>query len=381
MIFLNRLKTLLRQPSIWVWTLVFPLVLATLEYAAFGKLSTNSIIDTIELHIVEEESFKVENDLINVLEEIELDKDKHLFDLKMVPTKEEGLQNILDKKIDLLLYKEENYILKSQNNSIESVITNQIIEKYIVSSKTIQKAYEKYASDMAQAYIKEIIKDLVAESHYFNDTTKNIDANFSTIYFYSLIAMMCLYATFWGKQIIQDIRADQSALGIRICVAPTSKYKLILLYYLAAVVLQLISCLTLFTYLKFILGVPLGQEWYLALLAMVIGSFTGISLGMVVSIFLKGTPEKKEAILSIIVLALCILSGLMFANIKQMIDMHLPFMKYINPAQMITDMLYSLYYYSDLSFYWIRLGILLGMNFVMIGLVIWKIRGEKYASI
>lgn len=388
MIFLNRLKTLLRQPAIWMWTLVFPLCLASFEYAAFGRLSMHTIIDTIELSVVTEEDYRIEDNLLSVFREAKLDEDKRLFHITEVSTLTEGFSDFEAGKTELLLYQDVNQIrLKTKEASIAAGITTQVIEQYTAVSLTIQKAYEKYMTDLAAGLSptppepETILQSLTDDAHYFNDISGNADADFLTIYFYSLIAMMCLYAVYWGKQLIEDIRADQSPLGIRVATAPTSKYKLIGLYYLAAAVLQLISCVVLFVYLKYILQVALGDNAFLVLLCMLIGSFTGISFGMVISLLIQTTPQKKEALLTVTVLVLCIFSGLMFVDLKHMMDMYLPFMKYINPAQLIVDCLYSLYYYQSSGFYWLRIAILLGMNFLFIGISIMKMRGETYASV
>lgn len=388
MIFLNRLKTLLRQPAIWMWTLVFPLCLASFEYAAFGGLSMNTLIDTIELSVVTEASYRIEDDLLSVFRQSELDGGKKLFSITEVSTLTEGLSDFEQGKTELLLYRDLNQMrLKTKDNSLAAGITTQVIEQYTAVSLTIQRAYDKYMADIAAGLsstppdTEGILKDLIADVHYFNDMTGSADADFLTIYFYSLIAMMCLYAVYWGKQLIEDIRADQSPLGIRVAFAPTSKYKLIVLYYLAGAVLQLISCVVLFVYLKYVLQVALGNNAFLVLLCMLVGSFTGISFGMVASLLIKTTPQKKEALLTVVVLVLCIFSGLMFVDLKHMVDIYLPFMKYINPAQLIVDCLYSLYYYQSTGFYWIRMAILLGMNVLFIGISVLKMRGETYASI
>ncbi len=388
MILLNRLKTLLRQPSIWLWTLVFPICLASFEYAAFGKLTLGSVIETMDIHIVEEEEYKIDSELKTIFLETKLDEDESLYHVIEVNSLEEGLVDFNAKKLDMLLYKDnDKFVLKTKDSTTNAAITTQIIEQYQVAAATIKKAFDKYQEDLAAGKnpvmpdSSGIIADLTEDFHYFNDTTRNFEANSLTIYFYGLIAMMCLYATIWGENIVKDIRADQSPLGIRITVAPTSKYKLIGLYYLAASILQVISCVVLFVYLKWILGVSLGSNSILVLLGMLVGSFTGISLGMLVAILLKGSSEKKQAFLNIIVLSLCILAGLMFVDLKKMVDMHAPFMKYINPAQLITDSLYYLYYYSTTEGYWLRIGILMAMNLLFIGITIFKMRGEKYASI
>ncbi|MDE5565564.1 MAG: hypothetical protein K2I77_01135, partial [Anaeroplasmataceae bacterium] len=54
MLFWTRLKVLLKRKEIIFWVFIFPILLASVEYFAFGKFIHSDPIDTIEVGCVVE---------------------------------------------------------------------------------------------------------------------------------------------------------------------------------------------------------------------------------------------------------------------------------------------------------------------------------------
>ena len=63
------------------------------------------------------------------------------------------------------------------------------------------------------------------------------------------------------------------------------------------------------------------------------------------------------------------------------IDKNIPIINKLNPASMITDGFYSLYYYDTYDRFYFNLISLLIFAFVMIGISIFRLRRQKYDSI
>ncbi len=66
---------------------------------------------------------------------------------------------------------------------------------------------------------------------------------------------------------------------------------------------------------------------------------------------------------------------------KYIIDKNVPIINKLNPASMITDGLYSLYYYNTLDRYWFNIVSLLIFALIMIGISMFSLRRQKYDSI
>lgn len=74
-------------------------------------------------------------------------------------------------------------------------------------------------------------------------------------------------------------------------------------------------------------------------------------------------------------------SGMMGITMKYIIDTNAPIINNINPASMITDGLYSLYYYETLNRFWINVLGLIAFSAVMVILSWVSLRRQKYDSI
>ncbi|MDE6660202.1 MAG: ABC transporter permease [Anaeroplasmataceae bacterium] len=365
--------------------MLFPILLASAEYFAFGKFIKSTPIETITIGIVEDKTPEL---LEDILKEAKIDEDKNLYEVISYSDADSASQALEDKEIELYLYEAEEKIeVIANSNSTSLMITHNLIQEVKIIEKTIADAYKVYYEDLKAGKnpeavnVDEIIENITKEADYFKDISSSKNATFYTFYFYSLIAMSCLYAALFGVSIINDIRADRSSLGIRISSSVVSKHKLIITYFLASALLQMISSVILYVYLAFVLKVALGNNIGLILLTLVLGGIAGITMGMFIGALVKGSEAKCQGIITSITLGCSCLAGLMSVDVKHLVDKYLSFINWINPASLITNSLYALYYYDTYTKYIIYTCILLGITLLAILGVILKTRGEKYASL
>lgn len=205
--------------------------------------------------------------------------------------------------------------------------------------------------------------------------------NVIVIIFYALLAMTCLNAATLGSEAVIITQANQSYVASRINVAPTHKLKSFLTIITANLTFHLIAVsLTLF-YMNNVLGVDFGTNMLYVLLICFVGSVMGMMLGAFVSAVVKKSPGVKVAIILTINLFGCFLAGMMNIDMKYIVQTKFPILAYVNPANLITDGLYSLYYYETLDRYFMNLGILSVFALVLCVLTYLVIRRQKYASI
>ena len=91
--------------------------------------------------------------------------------------------------------------------------------------------------------------------------------------------------------------------------------------------------------------------------------------------------NAKTGILIALTMFWCYLSGMMGITMKYVVDKNVPIINKINPASMITDGFYSLYYYDTLDRYWTDIISLLIFAFVLISISFFSLRRQKYDSI
>ena len=68
-------------------------------------------------------------------------------------------------------------------------------------------------------------------------------------------------------------------------------------------------------------------------------------------------------------------------TLKYVIDTNIQILNIINPANMITDGFYSLYYYETLNRFWFNIASLLIYSLILILISYKKLRRQKYDSI
>jgi ABC-2 type transport system permease protein len=66
---------------------------------------------------------------------------------------------------------------------------------------------------------------------------------------------------------------------------------------------------------------------------------------------------------------------------KYIVEKNVPILSYINPATLITDGLYTLYYYNSHERYFINISLLSVLSILFCFITYLNIRREKYASI
>ena len=205
--------------------------------------------------------------------------------------------------------------------------------------------------------------------------------SYTMIEFYTLIAMTCLYGGIIGMTAINQNLANMSNNGKRMSVSPTSKLTVIFSSLLSSFLVQLIGIFILFIYTIFVLKVDYGNNLPLIILLALVGSLAGLSLGLAVGTIFKTNESVKTGIIISVTMVGSFLSGMMGITMKYIVDSNVPIVNKLNPANMITDGLYSLYYYTTYNRFYFNVISLLLFSFVMILLSSMALRRQKYDSI
>jgi ABC-2 type transport system permease protein len=75
------------------------------------------------------------------------------------------------------------------------------------------------------------------------------------------------------------------------------------------------------------------------------------------------------------------LAGMMYVNMKYIIAKNLPLLSYLNPATLITDGFYSLYYYNTHQRFFVNISILAVLSIIFSLITYFIIRRQRYASL
>ncbi|MDF2608664.1 MAG: transporter permease [Lachnospiraceae bacterium] len=371
----TRIKCLLKNRETLFWSFGFPILLSIFFYMAFSNLTSEDSIDTIPIAVIQDQN--VDPSFMELIESIEITEDKKLFHVRSVSI--EMAKKLLNEgKVKGIIDYEEDITLYLKENGIQQSIIKTFVDGYMQKSQTIRNIASLNPEVLSQEFLEEIVQH---KDYIENGTMNQKSPDYTLIYFYSLIAMTCMFGCNWGFREMVDIQADQSAIGARINVAPTNKMKLLISNLLAAFTLHFSSIVLLFAFLNNVLRIKFGDDTGLLLLISLIGSLCGISFGAFVCVAFKINVKAREVILTAISIGGGFLAGMMNVEIKYLIATKAPVVGYINPSSLITDALYSLYYYENNSRVYFNLAILSVLTIFFVIVTYCKIRRREYASI
>ena len=357
---------------------------------AFSNIEKSEKLDIINIAIVNNDEFN-NNEVFKTAFKSLSDKNNHDRLFKTKYTDEIDAKKLLqDGKIVgyLKLVNDEpklTFVTSGINETIFKFVTEEITDTSSMiknlSEEEIKKAMitGNYNIDYESIYNK--VMKLIKEDNIQFNNISNSNLSFTMIEFYTLIAMVCLYGGMLGVVSINQNLANMSNQGKRISVSPISKGKLILSSVCASYITELVGVALLFIYTIFVLKVDYGNKLGLDILLAIIGSLAGLSLGVAVASVFKSNENTKTGIVIAITMLGCILSGMMVITMKYVIDKNIPIINKINPASMITDGFYSLYYYDTLNRFIFDIGSLVIFASLMIIISYISLRRQKYDSI
>lgn len=383
-------KTLFRNKMLIFWTFAFPIILGTFFNLAFSNIENSEKLDIINIAIVDNDDFKnnqIFKESFKTLSDEE--NEDRLFNTRYV-TEEEAKKLLEQDEITgfMILEKDKPKVVFKQsgiNETIFKYVTEEIIQtNNIVNDVATEKITTEIMAGNMQVDYEKIYREvleIVQNDNVKLKNTSNTDLSYTMIEFYTLIAMTCLYGGILGMVAINNNLANMGNVGKRVSVAPISKGKLIFSSVLASYITQLIGVAILFIYTIFVLKVDYGNNLPLIIVLALSGCLAGLSLGIIVGTLLKANEGIKTGIIISITMLGSFLSGMMGITMKYIIDKNVPIINKLNPASMITDGFYSLYYYDTLDRYFIDVISLLIFAFLMIGISIFSLRRQKYDSI
>ena len=375
-IFLTRLKCLIRDKEMVFWTLFFPLILATFFDMAFSNLNNSETFHPIDIAVVQNAAYQQSTDLQSALQSASQGDDR-IFNLTAV-TKEEADSLLNDNKIQGYIDADPEITLVVKDSGLNQNIIKAFLDNYRQTVSAVTSILKENPM-AAQTGLFDAIAD---RQEYTKEVTgSSAQPNNVLNYFYTLIAMSCLYGGFWGMKEITDIQANLSSRAARVNTAPVHKAKVFLFSLCAALLIDFVEMLLLLAYLYFGLKIDFGNKAGFVLLTTFVGCIVGISFGAFISSLVKKGEGLKVAILIAVSMVGSFLSGMMYQEMKYIIAQNVPVLSYLNPANLLTDAFYSLYYYDTYTRYALNMGALgiFAVVFCMVTYLI--IRRQKYASL
>lgn len=367
------LKNAFRQKEFLFWILAFPIILGTFFYVAFNSMyEKESMFNKIPVAIVE----NTENTAFKeVIKELSSGEDA-MFDSKFTDS-QTALDMLKTNDIIGIINVDSELSLTVSNDGIKQTIIKSFLDQYQIRESIITETVNNNPQNLQS------VIDAMSQEINCNESLSLSNGNMDTYiqYFYNLIAMAAFFGSISGLYIAINNQGNLSAIAARKCISPTNKLTSITASLLASFVAQVICVSIGITYILFILKVDMGDKIPMVYLSGVVGSLTGVTMGFFIGSFGRLNQNVKMAISMSVTMLSCFLSGLMFGNMKAVIEQNAPIINKINPAALISDLFYCLNIYDDYKRYTEKFVTLLILSviFTIGGFLL--TRRKKYASL
>ena len=378
------LKILLKNKSLIFWTFAFPILLGTLFNMAFSNIEKSEKLSIIDIAIINSDEFDNDKIFKENMQTLSDDNNKNkIFNITYTDISKAKKMLLNEEITGYLKFNENNIDIIVNSSGINETILRSIVdeierEKEVINT-LVKKETEKGNIDYTAIYNK--IALLLNNSNATLKDISNKNLSYTMIEYYTLVAMAVLYGALISMNVVNYKLANMNSVGKRTAVSKVGKGKLLLGSLLASYIVQMLSLLILLVYTIFVLKVDYGSDIMHVILLIAIGSLASLTLGLGVSTMLKTNENAKTGILIAITMLWSTLSGMMGITTKYVIDKNIPILNILNPANMITDAFYSLYYYDTLNRFYSNIISLLVFSLIMIIISYESLRRQKYDSI
>lgn len=362
-----------RNWSQMFWALAFPIILGTFFALSFGSGDMGEEMEPIPVAVVADEGGAAHaKDFMDLLEQ--LDGDAIQVSQMEADAAREALRG--DEIVGIFDCRRAPSLTVAGTGISQSIL------------KSLMDSYDKDAAliEIIARDHPEKLKEAVAALGRQQDMTEDVGVKGRTLdtnvsYFFALIAYACLAGAFLGVQASLDGQADLSALGARQSIAPVHKLQMILTDMLVLFCIHFGNVLILTCYIRFVLGIDLGSDVPAIILVEWMGSMIGISIGILVGRISRLEEAGKIGLCVLLTLLPGFLAGLMFGQMKDVIERHCPIVNRINPAAVLSDAFYSISVYNDGERLMRSVAILSIMSVGIVAVAYLAVRRVSYDSI
>ncbi len=373
--FLYTIKILMRAKVSLFWTLVFPILLATFMYMAFGNIyEQDEMFSNIKVAVVTEDESA--NGLNYMLDALSDGDDALLSVTRMSESDAEKL--LADEEVEGIIYTDDVKLTVAESSVNASILETVLSEykQYEHALKDIYKDGTEPKGDMSN-----LVEKLSEQRSYYTEKSSTEGSqNVYNNYFYAIFAMSCLFASLSSIEMMSNLQANVSATGKRKNVSPQRKMTFVLAEFAALLLIHFVVEVISFIYMSCI-GVDFGDRVWEILLTLFVGCFIGLAIGVIVGAISKLAEGTKIGIVIGISMVMSILSDLCINGVKYEIQQHVPIINKLNPAALISDSFYALNVYSDHQVFTENIVIMTIEAVVLIAVGILMVRRNRYASV
>lgn len=357
-------KTALRTPSVVIWTLLFPIVLATVFNFMFESLRAKDSIDPVPVAVVDDGAWE-DSPFSEVIDDL-VEGDEPLFDVQTAKTEDAARELLLSGAVDGVYMADEagdpHLLLAPENSSVHTAGDN---ATYEVNRSIIEVVASSYLQNRA------LIDRIAVENPLlFTDPeaieqalTQNVEVNEISLthsqpdqtvrYYYALLGMASMFAAQVAEGMVCRLQPITSDLGARRSISGTSRVRLLLSTLAACWLVSTAFLGIALLYICTTSNIDFAGREPICLLGITAASLFSTCLGALIGALpIKGGADARSGILTMLTCLLAVFAGLYGQPTMELADsiaQACPAAMWINPVSLIRDVFYSIYYYDALE--------------------------------
>ena len=381
------LKIIFRNKSLIFWTFAFPIILGTFFKLAFNNIEKGETLSTIDIAIIDNQEFNDNQFYKEAFNQLSTGENK-MFNTKYT-TLENAKKLLSDEEITGYLVLSNDVINITVNSSginetiiktvVDEINTNKNMYETLIN-KEIEDEFKNGNTNIDYKDIYNKVTDKITSDVKLNDIS-NSNLSYTMIEYYTLIALTILYGGTISLYMVNKTLPNLSEVGKRVNTSSLKRSTILFSNLIASYVVQLIGLCILFIYCVFVIKADFGDNLPLIILLSLISVFAGLSMGVFIGVNVKASEGAKSGILIGITMLFNTLAGMTGVTLKYVIDKNIPIINKINPANMITDGFYSLYYLNGMNRYFFNIMSLIIFSIVLLRFSLKKLRRQQYDSI
>lgn len=391
--FTTTVKVLVRTPSVMLWAAAFPIIMSTIFLFMFSSMTTDGSIEAVPVAVVDDAAWKDSalSRAVTALADAS-DESEPLLDPVEVATPDEGAALLAAGEVDGVLSMgadgSPRLVLSARSQSASTTsqdsVNASVLESVVSSYAQREALLERIARERPEALADPVA---VARALSLGPTVKRISLTRSTPeetvrYYYALLGMAAMFCASLAAVTISRAQPNISPIGARRCVAGTSRGRQLVGILLGSWAVSFACLVVAFAYMRLVVGIDFAGREALCLAGLAVASLLATALGAVVGALpIRAGAPARMGILTAITCLLSLFAGLYGEPAMKLADdiaRAVPVSAWINPAKLVSDVFYSLYYYDSLAPYLWRLLVCACFAAALLGLATLSFRRQRH---
>ena len=391
-VFKGALATLVRNRELFVWALAFPLLLSTMFMFMFANLDDAQDFNPVPTGIVEDEAYADNPAFATIIDTLAKPGDDQLLSVQKFANADDAKEALVSGEVAGMFWVDPEGVPELAVGAEATMgMTTGDINRSIL--KTVADTYVRNSELMGSiAAVNPLVftqPDVVEQAFEHGALTEQVSLTRSepvqsVRFFYALFGMAALFGAQIGLVAICATQPNLSALGARRAIGAISRSKTLAGTLAASWLLSFVCLVVAFLYVRFVIGVDFAGREAACIAALVVASLFSTAFGTALGTLPKTSLSIKVGILTGLTCFLSLFAGLYGEPCMQLADevaRNFPVLAALNPAKVITDAFYCLYYYDSLAPFAGKALTLVAMAAVLFGLSALFMRRQRYASL